>query len=79
MQNNDRHPERSEAESKDPVAKPQCNVAGFLDFARNDSVMELLRLRDDSKIWLRRFPALRIAFLRLFVRDRARNDNVLSW
>ena len=31
-----RHPERSEAESKDPVAVSQGNSPGFLDFARND-------------------------------------------
>ena len=54
------------------------NAAQILElFARNDS--ELLRLRDDSKIWLWRFPALRITPLRLLVRDRARDDNVLSW
>ena len=31
------HPELSEAESKDPVARPCDNVTGFLDFARNDN------------------------------------------
>jgi len=31
-----RHPERSEAKSKDPVEVAQGFVAGFLDFARND-------------------------------------------
>ena len=31
-----RHPERSEAESKDPVALPEGNSAGSLDFARDD-------------------------------------------
>jgi hypothetical protein len=31
-----RHPERSEAESKDPAAVSQDNSLGFLDFARND-------------------------------------------
>ena len=31
-----RHPERSEAKSKDPVAVSQGNSSGFLDFARND-------------------------------------------
>src|SRR5262245_52915150 len=95
-----RHPERSAAKSKDPVAKPQRNVAGFdsltsrslslrpsrpchgfpsrsiLDFARNDE--QLLWLRDDSKIRLRRFPALGVPFLRFFVRHGARHDNVLS-
>src|ERR1700745_1921166 len=30
-----RHLERSEAESKDPVAVSQDNSSGFLDFARN--------------------------------------------
>ena len=34
-----RHPERSEAESKDPAARPSANATGFLDFARNDSVI----------------------------------------
>jgi hypothetical protein len=33
-----RHPERSKAESKDPVELPQSFAAGFLDFARNDEV-----------------------------------------
>src|SRR5262245_17305757 len=42
------------------------------------AVLRLLRLGDDSKIWFRRFPAFRIPFLRLFVRDRAGDDNVLS-
>jgi DNA repair photolyase len=32
----DSHPERSEAESKDPAAIPLGGAAGFLDFARND-------------------------------------------
>ncbi|KAF5409689.1 MAG: hypothetical protein Udaeo2_00390 [Candidatus Udaeobacter sp.] len=30
------YPERSEAESKDPVVRPYGNATGFLDFARND-------------------------------------------
>jgi hypothetical protein len=30
------HPERSEAESKDPAAVRKSNTTGFLDFARND-------------------------------------------
>jgi hypothetical protein len=30
------HPERSAAESKDPVMRPSDNATGFLDFARND-------------------------------------------
>jgi hypothetical protein len=30
------HPERSEAESKDPVARSLDFITGFLDFARND-------------------------------------------
>jgi len=30
------HPERSEAESKDPATTPRGNAAGFLDFVRND-------------------------------------------
>ena len=44
-----------------------------------NDMRRLLRLRDDSKIWLRRFPALRITLLRLLVGDRAGDDNVLSW
>ncbi len=31
-----RHPERSVAESKDPVVRPIRTATGFLDFARND-------------------------------------------
>lgn len=42
-------------------------------------VLKLLGLRNDSKIRLRRFPALRIPFLCFFVRNRPRDDNVLSW
>src|SRR4029077_6325764 len=38
----------------------------------------LLRLRDDSKIWLRRFPALRITPFRFLVGYRAGDDNVLG-
>jgi hypothetical protein len=30
------HPDRSEAESKDPTALPAGIAMGFLDFARND-------------------------------------------
>ena len=32
------HSERSEAESKDPAAKPMSNASGSLDFARDDVV-----------------------------------------
>src|SRR5215472_9331897 len=32
-----RHPERSAAKSKDPVASPLDSAAGFLHFARNDN------------------------------------------
>src|SRR5207248_10082117 len=52
-----------------------CVVAST--FARNAA--NLFRLRDDSKIWLGRFPALRITPLRLLVGNRAGDDNVLSW
>src|SRR5882724_532776 len=38
----------------------------------------LLRLRNDSKIWLWRFPALRITPLRFIVGDRAGDDYVFS-
>ena len=31
------HPDRSEAKSRDPAAKPQGHATGFLDSARNDS------------------------------------------
>src|SRR6476646_3560377 len=40
------HPERSEAESRDPVAKPQRNATGFLDSARNDESFVAVRLPD---------------------------------
>jgi predicted glycogen debranching enzyme len=36
-----RHPERSEAESKDPVAESKGNFTGSLDFARDDDVITL--------------------------------------
>jgi predicted glycogen debranching enzyme len=36
-----RHPERREAESKDPVALTEDNFAGSLDFARDDGVIKL--------------------------------------
>src|SRR5207237_130173 len=39
--------------------------------------LRLLRLWDDPDIWPRRFPALRITLLRLFVRHRASDDNIL--
>ena len=35
-----RHPERSAAKSKDPVAISKSESSGFLDFARNDKLME---------------------------------------
>jgi len=35
------HPERSAAESKDPVELPFGSAAGFLDFARNDRPLSL--------------------------------------
>jgi predicted glycogen debranching enzyme len=35
------HPERSEAESKDPVALPEGDFARSLDFARDDGVVKL--------------------------------------
>src|SRR5712672_1158094 len=34
----DRHPERSEAESREPEASPSGSTTGFLDYARNDGV-----------------------------------------
>jgi excinuclease ABC subunit C len=40
------HPERSEAKSRDPAAKPQGNATGFLDSARNDSSFVAVRLPD---------------------------------
>jgi excinuclease ABC subunit C len=39
-----RHPERSEAKSRDPAAKPQGNATGFLDSARNDTSFVAVRL-----------------------------------
>src|SRR5580765_3711612 len=50
--------------------------AGCLSY--DVTALQLLRLRDDSNVWLGRFPALRIPFLRLVVGDRAGDDNVLS-
>jgi excinuclease ABC subunit C len=41
-----RHPERSEAKSRDPAAKPQVNATGFLDSARNDTSFVAVRLPD---------------------------------
>ena len=40
------HPERSEAKSRDPAAKPQGNSTGFLDSARNDASFVAVRLPD---------------------------------
>jgi excinuclease ABC subunit C len=40
------HPERSEAKSRDPAAKPQGNATGFLDSARNDASFVAVRLPD---------------------------------
>src|SRR5215469_4449278 len=36
-----RHPERSDAKSKDPAAPPQSNSTGSLDFVRDDGVIKL--------------------------------------
>ena len=41
-----RHPDRSEAKSRDPVAEPQANATGFLDSARNDTSFVAVRLPD---------------------------------
>jgi excinuclease ABC subunit C len=40
------HPERSEAKSRDPAAKPQGSATGFLDSARNDASFVAVRLPD---------------------------------
>ena len=40
------HPERSEAKSRDPAAKPQRDATGFLDSARNDASFVAVRLPD---------------------------------
>ena len=40
------HPERSEAKSRDPAAKPQGIATGFLDSARNDARFVAVRLPD---------------------------------
>jgi len=42
------------------------------------TVRQLLRLRDNPEIRLRRVPALRITFLCFLVRDRAGNDHILA-
>jgi excinuclease ABC subunit C len=41
-----RHPERSEAKSRDPMAKSQDNATEFLDSARNDASFVAVRLPD---------------------------------
>ena len=41
-----RHPEQSEAKSRDPAAKTQGNAAAFLDSARNDTSFVAVRLPD---------------------------------
>src|SRR5947207_1983766 len=41
-----RHPERTEAKSRDPMAKSQDNATGFLDSARNDANFVAVRLPD---------------------------------
>src|SRR5438046_5176785 len=41
-----RHPERTEAKSRDPMAKAQSNATGFLDSARNDESFVAVRLPD---------------------------------
>jgi excinuclease ABC subunit C len=41
-----RHPERTEAKSRDPLAKSQDNATGFLDSARNDANFVAVRLPD---------------------------------
>src|SRR5436189_4936634 len=41
-----RHPERTEAKSRDPAAKPEGNATGFLDSARNDTSFVAVRLPD---------------------------------
>jgi len=41
-----RHPERTEAKSRDPMAKSQDNATGFLDSARNDASFVAVRLPD---------------------------------
>src|SRR5438034_2975592 len=40
------HPERSEAKSRDPAARPEGNATGFLDSARNDESLVAVRLPD---------------------------------
>src|SRR5205814_9330032 len=39
------HPERSQAESKDPAALARGVAAGFLDFARNDMCRAVSRVQ----------------------------------
>src|SRR4030095_3184772 len=39
------HPERSEAQSRDPAELPRRIATGFLDFARNDSSLYKWNLR----------------------------------
>src|SRR5437588_1929263 len=56
------HPERSAAESKDPVAISSGRITGFLDFARNDGANRTLHRgaiahRHDGIGRARRFPS----------------------
>src|SRR5258707_4150145 len=89
--NGDRHHERSAAKPKIPWRCREVmlrdGTPGLAPKAFGDALQprlslgmtaNLLRLRDDSKIWLGRFPALRITLLCLFVRHRAGDDNVFS-
>jgi len=53
------HPERSEAESKDPVALIFGSASGFLDFARNDELCCQKFLRAiDGNLWNSRLSHL---------------------
>ena len=50
-----RHPERSAAESKDPVVLPFSSATGFLDFARNDgSYMTSVSTNLEDLSWIPR-------------------------
>jgi uncharacterized membrane protein YozB (DUF420 family) len=54
------HPEPSEAESKDPVVLLRSDVTGFLDFARNDTL--ILTLTASNVISTSDLPALNATF-----------------
>ena len=74
----ERHPERSEAQSKDLVELPLDPAAGFLDFARNDTSTE--RLDPAEQIFFARHAGDLIAELTVLEKEQRgdRTDVVLE-